>query len=108
MRDSPFFITFTCRIYIPSKSLRKVLIMSMKVFASANNFVSLTPSDTTSVNCKSLYIGNTGDVALAPSTTADAVIFYNVPSGTFLPVELKSGRVMSTNTTATGIISLGW
>lgn len=82
--------------------------MSMKVFASANNYAAVTPSDSTLVTAKALYIGVGGDVALAPSVDGSAVTFKDVPGGTFLPVELKNGRVMSTSTTATNIVALGW
>ncbi len=82
--------------------------MSMKVFSSAINYAGVTVSDSTLVTCKALYIGTGGDVAISPSSDGSAVVFKNISGGTFLPVELKNGRVMSTNTTALDIISLGW
>ena len=82
--------------------------MGTKVFASANNFTAVTPSDSTLVTCKSLYVGTGGNVAIAPSASGSAVVFVGVPSGAYLNVELKNGRVMSTSTTATDIVNLSW
>lgn len=82
--------------------------MGSKVFASAINYSAVTPSDSTSVTCKAIYIGTGGNIAVAPSSSGTAVTFSNVGSGTILPLELKEGRIMSTNTTATNIVALGW
>lgn len=82
--------------------------MGSKVFASAIGWSSVTPSDSTSVTCKAIYVGTGGNIALAPSSSGSATTFSNVGSGTILPVELKDGRIMSTNTTATNIIALNW
>jgi len=81
--------------------------MGTKVFSSAVNFLALTPSDTTSVSCKGLYVGGTGTVVLSAGAGVTPVTFVGVPTGTFMPVELKDGRVMAA-TTATNIIQLGW
>jgi len=82
--------------------------MGTKVFSSACNFASITKSDSAVVSFKALYIGSGGDVAIAPSAAGSAVTFVGVSSGTFLPVEVKDGRLMSTGTTASSIVSLGW
>ena len=82
--------------------------MGTKVFASAVNFSEVTKSDSTLVNCKAIYIGTSGDIAIAQSDSGTAVTFSNVGSGTILPISLKNGRIMSTNTTATGIVKLDW
>ena len=82
--------------------------MGSKVFSSAVNFTAVTKSDSTLVTCDGIYVGGTGDVALAQSATGTAVTFVGVPAGSFLPIRLRDGRIMSTNTTATGIVSLNW
>ena len=82
--------------------------MGQKVFASAIGFTAITPSDSTLVTCKAIYVGVGGNIAIAPSLVGAAVTFLNVGSGVFLPVELKDGRVMSTNTTATNLINIKW
>ncbi len=82
--------------------------MSMKVFASGINYAAVTTSDTTLVNCKAIYVGTAGNLALAPSVGATAVLFKNLNAGTVLPVELKSGTINSTNTTAADLVALSW
>ena len=82
--------------------------MGEKVFASARSFSACTPSDTTLVTCKALYVGTTGNIAISSSSSTAAVTFVGVSEGTVLPVELFGGRVMSTNTTASNIVLLSW
>lgn len=69
----------------------------------AEKVSAVTPSDSTLVNCKGLYIGGTGNVAVVPIGGGSAVTFNAVPVG-FFPVACQ--KVMSTNTTATNIIAL--
>jgi hypothetical protein len=66
----------------------------------------VTPSDTTLVNCRALWVGGVGNLALAATSTSTAVTLTAVPAGTLIPIALDQGRVMSTNTTATLIIAL--
>jgi hypothetical protein len=80
--------------------------MGEKVFASAVNWSAVTPSDTTIVTCHALYVGTGGTVVVAPATGA-GTSFVNVADGTWLPVELKQGRVMAA-TSASNIIAVGW
>lgn len=82
--------------------------MGTKVFASSNNFNVITPSDTTLVTCKAIYIGSGGNLYVTTSLGATPIGFINVPSGTILPIELKDGNVMSTDTTASNLINLKW
>ena len=82
--------------------------MSTKVFSSAVNYSAITPNDSTVVSFKALYIGTGGNVAIAPSAAGSAVTFVGVASGSFLPIEVKDGRLMATGTGATNIVSLGW
>lgn len=82
--------------------------MGTKVFSSAVNYSAITPNDSTVVSFKALYIGTGGDVTVAPSAAGTPVTFVGVASGTFFPVEVKNGRLMSTGTGATNIVSLGW
>jgi hypothetical protein len=81
--------------------------MGTKVFASAVNFQSVTPSDTTLIVCYGLFVGTGGDIAIA-TESGSAVLFKNIASGTILPVSLRSGRIMATNTTAADIVALTW
>ena len=70
----------------------------------ATRAVAVTPSDSTILNARSLYIGGAGNVAVQtvvdPATT---VIFNGVPAGTILPVTVL--RVLAA-TTATNIVAL--
>ena len=63
----------------------------------------VTKSDTTIVDCRSLYIGVSGDVAVQTTEDGTSVVFKAVPVGV-LPV--SAIRVMSTGTTATDIVAL--
>ena len=67
----------------------------------------VTPSDSTDNGAKALYIGTGGNVVVQPALggSGDYVTFYNVPSGTLLPV--GTSRVIDTGTTALGIVSMG-
>lgn len=71
----------------------------------AANAQAVTASDSTTYSgVRGLYVGGAGDVALLfPGATA-AVTFSGVAAGTVLPVQPV--KVMSTNTTATGIVAL--
>lgn len=66
----------------------------------------VTPSDTTQVNCRALWVGGVGNVAVKTAPGATAVTLTAVPAGTLLPLMIDGGQVMSTNTTATLIIAL--
>lgn len=66
----------------------------------------VTPSDTTRINCQSIYVGGAGNLALSPDGVSAAIVFSALPVGTIVPVELNQGRIMSTGTTATLLIAL--
>jgi len=65
----------------------------------------VTPSDSTLINCRGIYVGGTGNLAISTSPSAAAVTLSAIPVGTFLPICLDQGRIMSTNTTATLIVA---
>lgn len=66
----------------------------------------VTPSDSTRINCSSIYVGGTGNLAISPDGVSAAVVLSAVPVGAVVPVELNQGRIMATGTTATLIIAL--
>ncbi|WP_419900644.1 spike base protein, RCAP_Rcc01079 family [Roseomonas sp. USHLN139] len=70
------------------------------------DFVSVTPSDTVDLPTRprGLWIGGGGTVVVQGASGV-AVPFYNVVSGTLLP--LRARRVLATGTTATNIVA-GW
>lgn len=67
-------------------------------------FFAITPSDTTALNLRGIYVGGAGDVALK-SAGGTVVTFKAPPVGTILPVELNGGQVMAA-TSATLLIGL--
>lgn len=68
----------------------------------AIKYAAVTPSDTTVVNCRALYVGATGSLVLQAESGASSVTFATVPAG-WQPV--GAYRVMAA-TTATGIVAL--
>lgn len=75
-------------------------------FASYSGFAAITPSDTTLVNCRAIYVGGAGNVTVNSSQTdGTSVTFTAPPVGTILPIALDSGRVMAA-TSATLLIAL--
>ena len=78
----------------------------------AEDAVAITASDATTsvyVPAGQLYVGGAGTVvcitvAADSSTNASAVTFKGVAAGTILPVLVQ--RVLSTGTTATGLVIL--
>ncbi len=81
--------------------------MSSLQSTTYSSLAAITPSDTTIVTCKAIYVGGAGNlvVNLAPSGGTD-VTFTAPPVGTVLPINLNGGRVMATGTTATALIAL--
>lgn len=68
--------------------------------------LAVTPSDTTPINCRAIYIGGAGNIAIKTSQTATAVTLTAPPVGTILPIMIDGGQIMATGTTATLIIAL--
>jgi len=74
--------------------------------APAAKGAAVTPSDSTVVNFRALYVGAGGNVAVIfrDDATDTAVTLVGVVTGTVLPISVK--QVMSTNTTASSIVGL--
>jgi hypothetical protein len=66
--------------------------------------IAVTPSDSTVVAARALYIGGAGNVAIKTDANAAAVVFTAPPVGSVIPVQAY--QVMSTSTTATLIVAL--
>lgn len=66
--------------------------------------VAVTPSDSTVVAARALFIGGAGNVAIVAKSGDTAVTLSGVAAGTILPI--AAYQVMSTNTTATLIVAL--
>jgi hypothetical protein len=76
------------------------------LYESAARYGAVTPSDSTVLSFKALYIGGTGTVVLRQAgSDVAAVTFAALPAGTILPV--AGNRVMAAST-ATNIVWLDW
>lgn len=75
------------------------------LFANYGSVVAITPSDTVSVNCRAIYVGGAGDVAIKVVGGATVATFKAPPVGTILPITLDAGYVMAA-TTATLLLAL--
>jgi hypothetical protein len=73
--------------------------------APATKLFAITPSDSTVINVRALWVGGAGNVAVIAMQDTAAQTLSAVPAGTLLPVSCS--KVMSTNTTATLILGLG-
>lgn len=81
----------------------------MKVYSSARSEEALTASDSTLVTCNALYVGTGGNITINRAETGGTSVTYvAVPTGSYLLVDLKNGRVMSTNTTASDLVAVTW
>ena len=74
--------------------------------AQYGSAAAVTPSDTAPVNCRAIYIGGAGNVAIKTTATATAVTFTGLTAGTVLPVMIDGGYIMATGTTATLLVAL--
>jgi hypothetical protein len=81
----------------------------LELLKQPTRMIAVTPNDSTDVTTtatKGLWIGTGGNVALkgvGDTGAGTAVTLTNVPSGTYIPGAYC--RVMSTNTTASAIVS---
>lgn len=76
------------------------------LFANYGSAQAVTTSDTAPVNCRAIYVGGAGNVAVKTTSGATAVTFTAPPVGSIIPVLIDGGNIMATNTTATLLIAL--
>ena len=74
-------------------------------FASYGSAQAVTPADTTQINCRAIYVGGAGNVALKTTPDATVVTFTAPPVGTILPINIDGGAIMAA-TTATLLVAL--
>ena len=72
--------------------------------APAQEAFAITPSDTTELGYRGIYVGSAGNINVLPFSGSIPVLFKNVLAGTILPIQVK--KVLATNTTATDLIGL--
>ena len=75
------------------------------LFATYGSAVAVTPSDTTIINCRAIYVGGAGNVAVRCTPGATVVTFTAPPVGTILPINIDGGQIMAA-TTATLLLAL--
>ncbi len=76
--------------------------MSQGETKSATRWTSVTPSDSTITNYRAVWINNAGNLAVRDANGNDET--FTVTAGTLLPIQPI--RILSTGTTATGILGL--
>lgn len=69
---------------------------------SYGSATAVTPSDSTALAYKALYIGVGGDVVVI-TRSGDTVTFKSVPTGAILPIDVQKVKAA---TTATSILGL--
>jgi len=70
----------------------------------ADSLVAVTPSDSTALKLTSgIYVGSDGDLAVTDNLGVVTTL-VGVKAGNVYPIRVK--KVMSTNTTATGIVAM--
>lgn len=69
----------------------------------ASGAAAVTPSDSTELNCRALYVGTSGNVVVQVPNRDASITFSGVLGGTILPVSVR--RVMAA-TTASNIVAL--
>lgn len=80
--------------------------MALMNYGNYASYQAVTPSDTTRISCRAVYVGGAGNIAFSPDGTTAATTFTAPPVGTIFPIALEQGRIMATNTTATLLIAL--
>jgi hypothetical protein len=81
----------------------------MNIYGSQyGSAVAVTPSDTTIISCRAIYIGTqAGDLVVNPGPTGGTSVTFKTPvAGTILPIELNQGRIMSTGSGVTNVVAL--
>ncbi len=95
------------KIKTQSQKLVSDLRRTRSLAITNNSDYTLTINSTTNLNSSVLYVGTGGTVKVlltGKTTVGEALIFANVPDGSFLPVTVD--YVLATGTTASDIISL--
>lgn len=73
--------------------------------APADDFIAVTPSDSTDLAfvARAIYVGGTGNLTVI-SPTGQSTLFANIAEGMIHPI--RCNRIMATGTTATGLVAI--
>jgi hypothetical protein len=69
-----------------------------------SSFAAVTPSSTTSINCRAIFVGGAGNVVVA-SKVGGTLITFAAIAGSIIPVELDQG-IIDASSTATLMVAL--
>lgn len=74
--------------------------------APAEKAAAVSPSDSTVVNFRALYVGGAGDlvVIMRGDTTDTPVTFPSVPAGAILPIAVKRVRAATSASSIVGLV----
>lgn len=72
---------------------------------SPEDYQAVTPNDSADLNfrCRAIWCGVAGNVAFMARDGSTSVVLTNVPASTW--VQIRTNRILSTGTTATGIVA---
>jgi hypothetical protein len=79
--------------------------MSQITSSSYGSASAITPSDTTPVVCRAIYVGGAGNLSVQMGNGSATVVITAPPVGTILPLAIENGRIMAA-TTATALVAL--
>jgi hypothetical protein len=71
--------------------------------APATKLVLVTPSDSTVLNCRAIWVGGAGNVSIIAKDDTAAVLLSGVAAGTLIPISCS--KIMAA-TTATLVVAL--
>jgi hypothetical protein len=77
--------------------------------AQYGSAVSVTPSDTTIISCRGIYIATGAPATLvlnSAATGGTSVNFLNAQTATLYPFELNQGRIMNTGSGVGNVVAL--
>ena len=66
--------------------------MQAAPWASFSSFAAITPSNSTLVNCRAIFVGGAGNVIVAAANGGTQVTFAAL-AGAVLPIELNQGKI---------------
>lgn len=75
----------------------------IRALESGSKLRAVTPSDSTRLDCRALYVGTGGDLVVTGADDKNAVTLVNVQAGSLLPIACK---YVNAATTADDIIAI--
>lgn len=80
--------------------------MAQANFTNYSGAFAVTPSDTTLINCRAIYVGGAGNVTITAGPSGSAAVTFTAPPvGSIIPIMLDQGKINAA-TTATLLVAL--